>query len=249
MSTINLLPEDYLKRRDQQRANVLCLILFGFVMIGVVAAAVMSEQKAARVRHEYTQVSEEYRRAGELIVQMQQLEGKKNQVIAKAQMAAELLERVPRSYLLASLTNALPVGTSLTAVKLTTAKSQAAVAAAAAAAAPTRNKFKTRDAARTAQGGEAAAEKVKTTPPLVTVEVTGLAETDVQVAEFIYNMRENPLMKSVELVFSEQRAVDELAARKFQVTMQLRSDAQVEVQTEDSSKPATLAADPAERAR
>ena len=242
MSMINLLPEDYLKRRDQQRANILCLILFGCVMVGVVGAAVVSERKAARVRLEYQQVSEEYRRAGEQIQRMQKLEGKKNQVIAKAQMAAELLERVPRSYLLASLTNALPPGCSLTNIKLTTTNPQVPVQPAA-----DRNKFKTRAQAKAGAEGDTT-PKVKAPPPKVCLEVTGLAETDVQVADFIYNMRANPLMKSAELVFSEQGEVNTQSARKFQVTLELRTDAQVEVQTEDAPKPATLAAGQAERA-
>jgi Tfp pilus assembly protein PilN len=213
-------------------------------MICVVIAAVFSERKAARVRTEYQQVSQEYRRAGELIVQMQQLEAKKNQVIAKAQTAAELLERVPRSYLLACLTNALPPGASLTDVKLTTNQAQPAGQQVTSA----RNKFRSREAARAAQAGEGTAEKVKLPPPQVTLEVSGLAETDVQVAEFIYNMRANPLMKSVELVFSEQREMETVAARKFQVTLELRSDAQVDVQTDESTHPSSLAVGSMERA-
>ena len=62
----------------------------------------------------------------EIIAKMEQLANTKSQVIAKAQMAADLLERVPRSYLLASITNALPKGASLTQLELKTEKPAAA---------------------------------------------------------------------------------------------------------------------------
>ena len=244
MSIINLLPEDYLKRREQQRANILCLILFGIVMVGVVGAAVVSEEKAARARRDFQQVSEEYRKAGELIAQMQQLEAKKKQWMAKAQMASELLERVPRSYLLACLTNALPRGGSLTDVKLATIQPKPPPQPQ-----TDKNKFKSRAAAR-APKKEEEAPAAKPSPPKVTLEVTGLAETDVQVAQFIANMRANPLMKSVELVFSEQKDIAGTGARRFQVTMELKSDAQVDVQLEGQpgQPSAELAAQPTERA-
>ncbi len=241
MSTVNLLPEDYIKRRDQQRANVLCLILFGCVMVGVVGAAVASERKAAHARNEYEQVSSQYRQAGEMIAEMQQLESKKQQVLTKMQMASELLERVPRSYLLATLTKALPNGASLAEVKLVTALPQNNQAQ------PTdRNKFKTRAAARTAKTEEDE-PKAKAVKPLVSVEVTGVAETDVQVAQFITNMRANPLMKSVELVYSEQVEAKSISVRKFQVLMDLHSEAQADVQVEGEAQ--TPSSQPAERTK
>lgn len=228
MSTINLLPEDYLERRAQQRANILCLILFGVVMAGVVGAAVVSEEQARQVRQVREQVSQQYRQASQLITQMQQLEAKKKKVIDKAQMAAKLLERVPRSYLLACLTNALPAGGSLTHVELKTTQPKARPAA---------GKEKTKFASRTARRKVKEAETPALAMPVkVSLEITGLAETDEQVAEFITNMHSNPLMRSVELVYSKGDTVDDVATRKFQVTMELKPGARVEVRDAEAEK-------------
>lgn len=221
MSTINLLPEDYIERRAQQRANVLCLILFGVVMAGVVAAAVVSEEQARRVRQTREQVNERYRQASQLIGQIEQLQSKKRQVIAKAQMAAELLERVPRSYLLASLTNALPPGGSLTRVKLETKQPRPK---------QRETKAKSKFRARAIRQGQRQKQAKIDRPPLkVTLEVDGLAETDVQVARFIANVQNNPLMKSVELVFSEEKEIDDVMVRSFRITMELKPGAEVEI--------------------
>lgn len=239
MSTVNLLPEDYLVRRSQQRANVLCLILFAVVMAGVVGAAVMSEQKSARARRDREQVYVEYRRASELIARMQELEAKKNDVVSKAQMASELLERVPRSYLLAELTNALPASDSLTEVKLLTTQPKVVKATT-----KHKSKFRARQAAR-AKTAKAKADAdantktpVKRPPPLVMVEAIGLAQTDVHVAQFISRMHNCPLMRSVELGYSEQQQVGDAVVRKFLVTMQLDPKVTVTAATADAPGPA-----------
>ncbi|NQU75891.1 MAG: PilN domain-containing protein [Planctomycetes bacterium] len=224
MSMINLLPEDYLQRCAQQRANVLCLALFAVVIAGVVAAAAVSERQARRVNQAREQINQEYRQAGELIEQMQRLEAKKQQVIAKAQMAAELLERVPRSYLLASLTNALPKGASLSHVKLTTQQERIKLQSTSPA------KFRTRATRRGVQTSKKAEPEPTKHALNVGLEVTGLAETDVQVAQFIAAMQANPLIESVELVFSEEGRVNDVVVRKFQVTMQLKNGAEVEIE-------------------
>ena len=221
MSTVNLLPQDYLVRRSQQRANVLCLILFAVVMVGVVCAAVVSEQKAARARRDREQVYVEYRQASQLIARMQELEHKKTDVVSKAQMASELLERVPRSYLLATVTNALPASGSLTEVKLLTTQPKVAKAAA-----KQKSKFRARRAVRAA-AAKKAETPTKRPPPQVSVEVTGLAQTDVHVAQFISRMHNCPLMRSVELAYSEEDEVGEAVVRKFLVTMELNPSATV----------------------
>jgi len=226
MSTVNLLPEDYLEHRAQQRANVLCLALLSVVIAGVIAAAVVSEDLARQVRSERDEVNQEYQQAGELIEQMQKLESKKALAVAKAQVAAGLLERVPRSWLLANLTNALPSGASLTKVKLVTKQPAKALVSKA------KSKFRARSAQRAAKGKKKdAAAEAKTEPePLeVTLEVVGLAETDVQVAQFISNMQNNPLMRSVELAYSEEKTIDEETVREFQVLMELKPHAEVEI--------------------
>ena len=227
MSTINLLPEDYLERRAQQRANILCLILFGVIMAGLGGAAVVTEGKAQNTRVVREQVNRDYEEAGKLISEFQQLESKKKEVILKAQVAADLLERVPRSYLLACLTNALPHGASLREVTLKTTQSAGATKL------EKPSKFKTNSAAKKA----VAAQRM---PLKVALEVTGLAQNDVQVAQFINAMSRNRLMASVDLVYSEETKYGEAVIREFQVTLVLKPDAEVDFDTQADEPPAPL---------
>jgi Tfp pilus assembly protein PilN len=216
MSTINLLPEDYLKRRAQHHANVVCSILFVVVMGSVVGAALMSEQSAKHTQQVRDSVTASYDEAGRLIEQMQRLESRKGAMLAKAGETASLMERVPRSYLLGVVTNALPTGAGLTQYDLDVK------------AVVTRE---TIESSRAKAAGQrptkygAAGARPEPPPTVVTMEVTGLACTDVDVARFIANMARNPLLASVDLVYSEEKVVDKLPVREFRVRMELRPGA------------------------
>ncbi len=223
MSTINLLPEDYIQRRAQQRSNILCLGLFGVVMAGTIGAALVGEERAKAARDIREQVSREYEQASRLIAQLQELQAKRQEMIAKAQVAGELRERVPRSYLLATITNALPSGAGLKQLKLKT------VVLKPAAPPPAANKFDASAQQRGLGAGPAAAPAPSKPPSQkVTIEVTGLAQTDVQVAQFINTMARDPLVDSADLVYSKETEFNKVKVREFQVTLELRADAEVE---------------------
>jgi len=212
MSYVNLLPDDYLTRRAQRRANLLCAGLFGLVMVGVVAATVVSEQTYGRTREVNERVDRAYAEAGRLIEQLQELEGTKQRMLRKARLTTRLLERVPRSYLLAVVTNALPRGASLAQFELESKRHETTVV----------SKKKTRYA-------KAAARKQAETTSRrdVTLTITGRAGTDVEVARFIASVARCPLMESVDLVYSEEKEVADVPVREFQVVLRLRREAEV----------------------
>jgi hypothetical protein len=213
MITLNLLPDDFLKQRMQRRANYLCLILFCIVMAGVLAAAVASERNSRRTQEVADRVNAAYADAARLIAEMQQLQGQKQTMLSKAETTASLMERVPRSYLLSILTNAMPEHVSLKEFNLdirrvvTQAKPKAATAGNA--------KF---EAAQQQRNGNV------TSAPLVVIDVTGYAGTDVEVARFIATLAKNPVTQSVDLVYSEQKLVGTTPVREFQIRMELRAD-------------------------
>ena len=170
MSIINLLPDDYLQRRRQQRTNGLCLTLFLVVMAGLAAAVGVLEQSFRRTRGVAAGLDAEYADAAKLITQLQELEARKQSMLHKAEQTAGLLERVPRSTLLAIITNALPRHASLTRFRLV--PKQIVSAAAPASDTTGNSKFQKLQAQRT---GTQVTE-------VLTLEVDGLAGTDVDVA-------------------------------------------------------------------
>ena len=211
MSTINLLPENYLQRRYQHRANVICLVLFAVVIGGIFFAAAVSKRNLGRTLAVRDRVNTSYTEAAKLISQMYELEAKKAKMLHKAELTASLVERVPRSTLLAVVTKALPDGTSLESLDLQTQRII--------------------KRAEPTDGDQQAGSKLTTEPrrapptaaeTTVCVEITGLAATDVQVARFIANLARNPLMASVDLVYSEEKKVKDVTAREFQIKTVLK---------------------------
>ncbi|MCE5276784.1 MAG: PilN domain-containing protein [Planctomycetaceae bacterium] len=201
---MNLLPEDYIRRRWQNRANRIFVCLFAVVIGGVLAAAYVSERNTGYTLSVRDQTNARYSQAAALISQMHELEARKVQMLHKAELAKSLIERVPRSTLLGVITNALPKGTSL--LKLDVASK---IVIAAPAAGPADKKIT--DQPRQAQ------------PPAqqVAIEITGLAPTDVEVARLIANLARNPLTRGVDLVYSLAKTRDQSSVREFRLSMEL----------------------------
>jgi len=221
MSTINLLPEDYLTRRYQNRANTVCIILFSVVMAGVGAATLVSERNSWRTRQVRDRVNASYAEAAKLLTQMQKLEATRRQMVKKAKSTASLLERVPRSYLLATLARALPSHCALAKVELSMAR-------------PKRHRTVAKGKKFAAIKKNKARAKAKNSMPPMALAVTGLAATDVEVGEFITNLNANPLLMSVDLDYSQEKVLrtgkdskHQLRVREFKVTMELRPDVDV----------------------
>jgi Tfp pilus assembly protein PilN len=220
MSTINLLPDNYIKRRFRRRANIVCLGLFVIVMVGVVAAEVVSRRSSRHTEQINRRVQEEYEEAARLIEQMKQLQNEKQKLHAKALATASLMERVPRSTLLGVVTNALPKYASLTKFELETKELKHSSSS-------PRGRSR-RTVSKRSKFAEVSQQRVpQRTPTVVTMRVTGLAATDVQVAGFIAKMNRNPLIKAADLVYSQQKVVDKEKPplREFQVSIELKQGA------------------------
>ena len=65
------------------------------------------------------------------------------------------------------------------------------------------------------------------TPKLeTTIEIAGLAPTDMQVARYIESLNESDLFKQVNLVLSEEKTIKEEMLRHFKLLIQLDPEAQ-----------------------
>jgi len=56
------------------------------------------------------------------------------------------------------------------------------------------------------------------------MEVTGLAGTDVEVAGLIATLARSPLIQGVDLVYSEEKVINQTPVRAFQVRVELKAD-------------------------
>jgi hypothetical protein len=134
---------------------------------------------------------------------------------------------------LAEITNALPAGVSLTDLLLESKKRQPVASPAAAAKATFAVK----------SSGAAATPAPPEAPTIdVYIKVSGLAATDVQVAQFISKLSRCKIFKDVNLVITDTFQPDEkgdAAMRKFQIDMSLNPEADIQA-IKDNPKSAAV---------
>src|SRR6185436_1057254 len=104
----SFLPQDYVARKAEMRANLICLGLFGVVMFCVVAAFFVTNRQWLQVRRNQQAITTQYTQEAIKIEQLKQLEKQKNEMMEKAEITTALIEHVPRSILLAELITRMP---------------------------------------------------------------------------------------------------------------------------------------------
>lgn len=205
----SFLPEDYLEKRAQRRTNFFSLTLFIIVMAGVVGAYFVTDQQRRDVQKMQAQVNIQFEEAARRLDQFEQLQARREQMIHKAQVTGTLIERVPRSVLLAELINCMPPNLSLLDMKVDTKVVRTS-------APPT-------TAIQRAQKNKKAKDEPKFQAPEteVSIMLTGVAPTDVQVSQFMTMLGHNPMFANQHLGFSEETTVKGQKMRKFRVDIEL----------------------------
>jgi len=217
MRVINFLPEDYQRRRSVRRANLFCAAVGvgGLLVLGGLTTLVAF--RAADVNRVRLAVDRDYADAAKQITQMKELEDRKAGLLHKVEVSSSLLERVPRSTLLAHLTNHLPPHTSLSSLTMRTTEVEEP------APAP--------EAVKGTPPASPAPEAAKKPPAKIKVRrlgfvLVGLAQTDVDVAAYIGHLCGDPLFQEIELKFSEEFPYKEtVRMRRFEIALLLNPKA------------------------
>jgi hypothetical protein len=217
---LSFLPDDYLETKRQRRTNVVCAVLFLGMMGGIGTAFSVIEKSLRVVEKQHQQVNVQYAEAAKSIEQVKQMQDKQRKMGQQAELASSLLEKVPRSFLLAEMTNAMPAGVSLMDVRLES-KIRAA---------PSANTGKSQFELKRMAGAEgkkaAAAPQAKLYD--VTMKVFGVADNDVQVAQFMAKLNTSHLLQDVNLVISDEHTMGEAKMRKFEIEMAINPNAEVQ---------------------
>jgi len=215
---LSFLPDDYLERKGRRRTTIIFGSLFVIVAIGVVAVCHATINSRRGQEKTNAEVTERYVEAAKRIDQVKKMHEQQRKIVQHAELAAALVEKVPRSNLLAELTNSLPSGVSLLEFTLESRERKETVVA---------TTFEQKKAAIEAQ------RKVETTgageaPKFdVSMKLTGVADTDVQVAAYISKLNQSTFFKDVNLVISESVKEGTDTMRRFQIEMMLNPDAEV----------------------
>ena len=128
---------------------------------------------------------------------------------------SQLIEPVPRSVLLASLTNNLPQGVSLLKLGLLQKESGRSLQSA-----PT-SKYQSKQAKKAANAAQVSRESLLETH----IDIEGVAPSDLQVAEYIGRMSNSSLLDNVALVESKEHEVEDgTMFRRFKLTAMLKKE-------------------------
>ncbi len=219
---VDFLPEDFVERRIERRTNIICLILFAVVLIGVVGAYAVTRTQLHLALRERERIGAAYEDAARRIAQLDELQHKRQALLRKVRVTAMLIEPVPRSNLLAALAHRMPEAASLENVTLKSTQVQVAPTPA------PRTKSALADAAKAASKDAAAADlEPEVQRYRVELSVVGLAPTDIQVAQYIADLAESPLLESVDLVYSEEARVNGRTTREFKIDIVLDPEADI----------------------
>ena len=234
---LSFLPDDYLERKARRRTNAICAVLFCVVISAIGGAFTVTEKSMREIEKQYDDVQHQYADAAKRIEQVQQMQEKQRTMAQQAELTAGLLEKVPRSFVLAELTNGIPTGVSLLDFKLDS------VVAVNVPAAKPKTAFEIRQAA--VQGAQSVISIP--TPQAknydVTMRLNGVAMTVEQVGDFLGTLGRSRMFSDVNLISTEefkQNDNPDLKLRKFSIEMKLNPHAQVDVtakQNETASVP------------
>ena len=220
MANINFVPDDYVQSNESRRTNLMCLVLLAVVMTALTSSftAIKIRQRAWYAGEQ--RVNERMAKMQETIRKVEELQTKRRAMMKTALTTAELLEPVPRSVLLASLTNNLPQGVSLLELKLVQKQPRPTVKKTVAS-----SKYKAAQAQKNAsqqpsQAGDSESENPEKL--LEThIDIEGMAPSDLEVAHYIERLSTSHLLDNVALVESKEHKVEESTFRQFKLTAML----------------------------
>jgi Tfp pilus assembly protein PilN len=224
MVNINFVPDDYAQSNESRRTNLIYLVLFAVVMtaLGGSFASIKIRQRACRTSEELINVR--MNEIQEAIKQFEELQAKKRDMMKTALTTMDLLEPVPRSILLASLTNNLPPGVSLSEVYLVQKQPKQNTVVA------QTSKYQAQKTASQTNGSQTDTQPKSNEPESpeklleTQIDISGIAPSDLQVARYIEQLSNSSLLDNVALVESKEYIHQGSTLRQFKLSAMLRKN-------------------------
>ena len=214
----SLLPEDYLDRKIARRTNLICVGLFLVMIVAIFAAFYVQSRQEQGTTAQLVEVNSTFTKRAEQLRQIKELQDRQQQMIDKAKVVRQLVERVPRSIVLAELVNNMPPSLSLLEFELETKT----------APKPRNLDALSREKAKQKKDKNKQEGKVEILPRQVYINIEGVAENENQVTEFMGNLTHHPLFKEVGLEFIKTDTIEKTDLFRFGITMELNLDVLIE---------------------
>ena len=215
MVKIDFVPDDYIQQRQSSRANFMYLVLFMILMAAVGVTFSILKLREQSVKSSLAAADSKMSKAHEQIAQLEKLQTKGKAMMKTMAMAAELLEPVPKSVVLACLTNNMPSGVSLLELKLTSKEAKPSVSGTFSA-----SQYQAASGAAGTEQAYVPKERLLETH----IEIKGIALSDIEVANYIARLGASELLTDVALVESKEHKKDATKFREFKLTAMLKTD-------------------------
>lgn len=219
------LPEDYVERRIERRTNLISGALFFVVTLGVVGAFFVNNRQWNDVYSYQRAINVRYTQAAQDIEQLKTLESQGLALEGKAKIISALLERVPRSTLLAELINRMPKRVVLLEFDMASKRVASTVAQRQAGTAAPRSLTKGLAGGRPGEDESSADEAVQAPSFQTSVVMVGVAPDNRDVAQFVSRLHDCGFLGDVDLKFTETTMLKGALMVKFRVEASLRRDA------------------------
>jgi Tfp pilus assembly protein PilN len=226
----SFLPEDYVARKAEMRANFIAVFLFSIVMFLVISAFFVTHRRWSSIRVEQVAINDEYAQEKKKIEQLEVLDRERGRMLAKAEVTTALLEKIPRSVLMAELTAKVPGNITVEEMELTSKRIDPNKEVRPADEKPKAQPVKT--LAPKAKAGSKPAEPKPEEKPEVkaprfesVVRIAGLSAVYNDITDYAAVLQASPLLEKVELVFIKESKVQDRQLHKFEITAMLRGNA------------------------
>jgi Tfp pilus assembly protein PilN len=217
----SFLPEEYLRRKADSRSLIVNLVLFGGVLTVTIGAFVVSNRQWNQVRAQRAEIDAQWKAEELKIEQLKVMEAQKAALLQRASVTAALLERVPRSILMAELINRMPENVTITQLDMTSKRIVEKVDPAKA------DEGKSLVSKLASVKDDSKAATVKPKPPRLefSLKIEGTALSDTEVADYQAALKNCTLLDRVDLLSTEESVMSDVPMRKFRLEAQIKQDA------------------------
>jgi Tfp pilus assembly protein PilN len=216
----SFLPEDYVQRRNELRTTVISVSLFILVTLGVVGAFLVTNRRWNEVKDYQQAINIRYTQAAQDIEQLKKLEKQRAEYIQKAELTTSLIEKVPRSILLAELINRMPEQMVLLEFELDSERAdKPKVKRRVTKGSSSFSKKKGDD-----KEGEEEEPSVRAPSFRTSLTLTGVTPSHRDVAQYVSSLGQCSLLRGVELIFSESTRLKDTDVFRFRVEAFVRPD-------------------------
>ncbi|MCA9311388.1 MAG: PilN domain-containing protein, partial [Phycisphaerales bacterium] len=163
-----------------------------------------------------------FSQAAKDIEQVKTLEEQKSRLLDRAELTTALIEKIPRTVLLAELINRMPAEMTLLEFELEAKAIKVAKPAPAPSKKPKSVSSNTK--ARTTEKPKI--ESDRPVAPRYEIEVTlvGVTPTHAEVAEYVASLKDSPILREVNLRFSEFIIMEDQGMNKFRIDAVIHPD-------------------------